>query len=77
MEEAKMCDVVIHMNEDLDHSRREGIKDLLSKKDGIIVAMISDSKPHLMVVEYDPDTVKTLDILHELSSEGIHAQQLG
>jgi len=74
---AKMVDVTIHINESITHTDRESLRDKLLKKSGVMAAVYHDEKPRLMIIEYDPDTISTGDILKTVKSTGVHAELVG
>ena len=72
-----MADVVIHINESVDHDRRVEIADLVRAHDGVMAVAHHDEKPHLLLVEYDPATVHARDLLQVALDQGVHAQLVG
>jgi hypothetical protein len=36
-----------------------------------------DARPHLTMVEYNPDRLKSADILKAVTSQGVHAELIG
>jgi hypothetical protein len=44
---------------------------------GVLTASNRDDKPHLILVTYDPQKVKSHDILVKVESEGVHAELIG
>lgn len=71
------ADVMIHVDETLEHERRAQIVDLVSAHIGAEVARYSDEKPHLMIVKYDPLRVTSGDLLQIVLDEGVHAELIG
>jgi len=74
---AKMVDVTVHVDESITQTDRETLRDKLLHQDGVMTASFHKDKPHLMIVEYDPDTVGTSDILRTVKSTGVHAELIG
>jgi hypothetical protein len=70
-------DVVLHLNETLDSNARHELEDQMRSIDGVICPRFSDSRPHLMIVAYDPDRLRTGDVLNEVRRKGYHAQHCG
>lgn len=75
--EAKMVDVLIHIDPETSHEQREFIRDLLLKHDGVDAASYHDDKPHLIVVEYDPDVVTSKQLLDVITKQNVHAELIG
>jgi hypothetical protein len=72
-----MTDVTFHLDETLEHSAREAIRDKLLAQDGIMAAASEDATPHLMIVEYDPNLINPVSILEMFKKHDIHAERLG
>ncbi|MEN8212798.1 MAG: ATP-binding protein [Pseudomonadota bacterium] len=72
-----LVDIIIHVDENIDHDHRQSLADKVREMTGIVVARLDDAKPHLMIVEYDPDAVKSIDILECVKSDGVHAELVG
>lgn len=75
--EAKMVDVTLHLDEDTGHEQREGLRDRLLQVGGVMAADYRDEKPHLMVVEYNPDVISSGEILAIAKEGGLHAELIG
>lgn len=73
----KMVDVILHVDEDTSHDQREELRDHLLKHDGVMAASCRDDKPHLIVIEYDPEVARTSDFLDIAKSSGLHAELVG
>jgi hypothetical protein len=72
-----MADVVIHINESVAHERRVEIADAIRNHAGVMGVAHHDEKPHLLIVEYDPDQVHAKDLLQVALDQGVHAQLVG
>ena len=73
----KMSDVTMHIDEATSHNEREALRDSLLSMNGVMAAAYHDDKPHLMIVEYDPDLVNSSEFLSSASSKGLHAELVG
>jgi hypothetical protein len=73
----KMADVTVHIDETISHNERESLRDKVLQQTGVMAAACRDEKPHLMMVEYDPDAVSSRDILKIVKSAGVHAELVG
>ena len=72
-----MADVVIHINESESHDRRMEIAEIVRAHKGVMGVAHHDEKPHLMIVEYDPEKVHAKDLLQVTLDQGVHAQLVG
>ena len=72
-----MADVVIHINESVDHDQRTDIADRIRAHGGVMGVAHHDEKPHLLLVEYDPEQVHAQDLLKVALDQGVHAQLVG
>jgi len=70
-------DVVIHVNEILNSQSRHNLEEQMRGIDGVIAPRFNDHRPHLMIVAYNPDRLRALDLLGEVSRCGYHAQHCG
>ncbi|MFK8027602.1 MAG: ATP-binding protein [Gammaproteobacteria bacterium] len=75
--DTKMVDVLIHIDPETNHEEREFLRDLLLKHNGVDAASYHDDKPHLMIVEYDPDEVSSKQLLDVVTKHNIHAELIG
>ena len=73
----EMADVTIHLNETIDHERRTQIADAVRTHKGVMAVAHHDAKSHLMIIEYDPDTVTSRELLQVALDQGVHAQLIG
>ena len=72
-----MADVVIHVDEGLDHDRRAQLADMVGSHAGVAAVTNHDEKPHLMNVQYDPSTVSAHMLLDAVRQQGVHAELVG
>lgn len=75
--ESKMVDVMLHIDSETDHEEREYLRDMILKQNGVDAAAYHDEKPHLMVIEYDPDEITSQQLLNIILKRGIHAELVG
>ena len=73
----KWAEVTLHIDEATTHDEREGFRDRLLGREGVIAASCHDERPHLMLIEYDPDLINSREFLTEASSRGLHAELIG
>ena len=71
------ADVIIHVDETIDHDRRMEIAGLVRAQTGVRGVDHHDEKPHLMIVKYDPRVVTAQDLLAVVKGESVHAELVG
>ena len=71
------AEIVVHVDEQLGESRRSDLVDALEGKDGIKSAEFCPLRYHLMLVNYDRDTLSSQDVLGGIKAQNIHAQLIG
>ncbi|MDT8404963.1 ATP-binding protein [Sulfuriflexus sp.] len=74
---APMVDVVLHLDEEISHDDREKFRDTLLKMNGVMAASSHDEKPHLIVIEYNPDILKSSEFVDAAQANGLHAELVG
>jgi len=72
--DTKMVDVTMHLDEALTPTVRESLRDQLLAHAGVMAVDVHDDKPHLLMIEYDPDKTNSSDFLTLASGLGIHAE---
>jgi hypothetical protein len=71
------ADVTVHIDETLDHVRLEAVAGWVRKGRGVASAVFHDTRPHFLLVRYDPAQTDA-DAIHRLVTEqGIHAEMIG
>lgn len=55
----QIADITMHIDENTTHEDRGRLRDQLLSMDGVMDAAYQDEKPHLMVIAYDPDAMKS------------------
>ena len=68
---------MIHIDPDIGHQNRENLRDMILNHEGVEAAAYHDEKPHLMIVEYDPDQVSSQELLAIVTSQGVNAELVG
>ena len=74
---ANLADVIVHVDETLHIDQLKTLEDLIHKMDGVVSACNRDDQRHLITVVYNPEHVKSHDILVEVKNEGVHAELIG
>lgn len=70
-------DVVIHVNETLSAGARHALENRMRELEGVISPRFSESAPHLMVVAYNADRMRTRDVVAAVQRQGYGAQSCG
>lgn len=73
----KMVDVTLHIDEEIGTEAREALRDALLHARGVLAADYHAAKPHLVVIEYDPDVIESSEFVHIAQQSGLHAQLIG
>jgi hypothetical protein len=72
-----MTDVTLHVDENLDPARRLDLDSALRAVNGVISVHNPDEKPHLIMVEYNPDSTNSRALLDCVLATGVHAELIG
>ena len=70
-------DIVIHIDEYLDDERIHELERGLCMRAGVVSACVHEDRRHLMVVDYDPEGVHSMDLLSHVRDQGLHAELIG
>ena len=73
----QVVDVIIHVDETVDHDRRIAIAGKVKDHAGVTEVGHHDEKPHLMIVKYDPSAVTAHALLDVVRGQGVHAELVG
>jgi hypothetical protein len=74
---SKMVDVTLHIDEEIDATMREVLRDNLLHMQGVMAADSHSRIPHLMIIEYDPDIIEAMEFLAVVKQRGLHAELIG
>ncbi|VAW76920.1 hypothetical protein MNBD_GAMMA13-635 [hydrothermal vent metagenome] len=69
--------LVLHIDETLEASQREDIEQVINAEKGIGSARFTERRPHLMVVEYDPELISSTRVLASIHHQSVCAQLVG
>lgn len=72
-----LSDVVIHVNQTLDAPARRDLENRMREVEGVIAPRFSDNRTHLMVIAYDADRARMLDLVEAVEDQGYNAQSCG
>ncbi len=71
------ADVTVHVDESYPNERCEALCESLSHMSGVERVRCAEHNKHLLIVDYDPDTVDSGKILHRITDQGLHAELIG
>lgn len=77
MSDIKLVDVTVHIDKDTDAATREKIETALRAIDGVVSVHMPQEEAHLIVVEYNPDKIKSSDLLDTVQEIAGHAELIG
>jgi len=72
-----LADVTIHIDETLEPAKRHALVDQVREVNGVVGVGYHDDKPHLMIIEYDPDKTSSAELLQTVKAQGVHAELIG
>ena len=73
----QLADVVVHIDQTLERERRTEIEEHLRAIDGVVSVHNPDDRPHLAIIEYNPDRTSSAAILETVTVQGVHAELVG
>ena len=73
----QLADVVVHIDQTLERERRTEIEEHLRAIDGVVSVHNPDEKPHLAIVEYNPEKTNSTVILNTVTVQGVQAELVG
>lgn len=71
------ANAVVHINETLSSDQIHDIERRLADVSGVVSACAHIKTPHLLVVDYDPQTLHSRDLLRHFENRGLHAALIG
>jgi len=74
---AKLAEVTLHIDEETSHEERENFRNVLLSMDGVMAAAFHDEKPHLVLIEYNPDVVNSIEFVGAAKKQKLHAELIG
>lgn len=77
MSDIQLVDVTIHIDKNTDDTTRKEIEKALRGIDGVISVHMPEVERHLIVVEYNPDAAKSMDLLDAVKPLAGHADLIG
>jgi hypothetical protein len=77
MADISLVDVTVHFDPELTAAARGNIESAIRALDGVVSVHMPDDKPHLAVVEYNPERVNSQTILELAAKQDGHAELVG
>lgn len=74
---SKISDVTLHIDQDTSEDDRKALREQLLAQQGVISATFNNEKPHLIVVEYNPDVVNSTKFLEVVEQFKLHGELIG
>ena len=75
--DTKLAEVTLHIDENTSHDQREGFRDVLLAMSGVMAAASHDEKPHLLLIEYNPDAINSIEFVNAAKKHNLHAELIG
>jgi hypothetical protein len=69
--------VIVHIDETLTDEEIHDVEQELSTDGGVQAACMHVRTRHLMVVDYDAEQIKSVQLLGKVQSQGLHAELIG
>jgi len=73
----RMTDIMLHIDEKLDLESQSALETHMREQQGVIGLGYHSKRPHLMIVEYNPDQTSDMNLLHTVTEQGLHAELVG
>ena len=75
--DTRLAEVTLHIDKSTSHDVREKFRDVLLAMDGVLAAACHDAQPHLLLIEYNPDAVNSIEFVNAARQQGLHAELIG
>jgi len=75
--DTKLAEVTLHIDESTSHDEREKFRNVLLAMDGVIAAAHHDEKPHLLLIEYNPDAINSIEFVNAAKKQDLHVELIG
>jgi hypothetical protein len=72
-----LADVTLHVDEALDTGRLAELEEAFRQREGVVSVHVNEKRPHLFVLEYNPERVHSKDLLSITRFKGLHAELIG
>ena len=75
--DVQLVDVTVHVDQNLDPRQRDELESSLRSVAGVISVHMPRDKPHLLMIEYDPDNTTSRELLTSVTKQGVRAELIG
>jgi hypothetical protein len=72
-----LADITLHVDETLDSDGRAQLEEAFRAREGVVSVHIDPKRPHLFLIEYNPEQVNSQDLLAITHYQGLHAELIG
>lgn len=69
-----MSDVMVHIVEELSSKQQTDLELQVRNQKGVVGLGYHDTRPHLMIIEYNQDITTPKELLHTVNDFGLHAE---
>lgn len=73
----QLADVTLHIEDTLDADQQATVEEQLRALDGVVSVHTPDNRPHLTMVEYNPDKLNSSQVLETVRANGLSAHMIG
>lgn len=71
------ANVVVHVDENLTDEQIQDMEKQLSNAQGVLSTCVHVRTPHLFVIDYDPRSTHSAQLLQEVKNNHLNAQLIG
>lgn len=72
-----LADVTLHVDETLDSNGLSELENAFRQREGVVSVHVDERRPHLFVLEYNPQLVNSKDLVKITEFQGLHAELIG
>lgn len=73
----QLADVTIHIDQNLGKEERAKVEEKLRSVEGVVSVHNPDDRPHLVLIEYNPQKTRARELLDAVMSLNVHAELIG
>jgi multidrug efflux pump subunit AcrB len=77
MNDIHQVEVLVHVDEALTEEQQASMVSNLQRRDGVEKVRFTTGRRHLMLIDYDPSKLHTIDVLGYVKQEKVHAELIG
>ncbi len=72
-----IVDTMVHVDETVSAERMHELEEAVRTDACVISACTSHQDPHLIMVTYNPACTRSVNVLHKVQAQGVHAELVG